>query len=41
MKKLGREDDLFLESKGLDEYADRYIITGIDGRDNSVPSSTA
>lgn len=36
VKKLSREDDLFLESKGLDEYADRYIITGIDGRDNSV-----
>ena len=36
VKKLSREADLFAESNGLDEYADRYIITDIDGRDNSV-----
>ena len=36
VKKLSRDANLFLESKGLDEYADRYIITDIDGRDNSV-----
>lgn len=36
VKKLKQEDDLFEESNGLEEYADRYIITGIDARDNSV-----
>ena len=36
VKKLQTGDNLLLESKGLDEYADRYIITDIDGRDNSV-----
>ncbi len=36
VKKLGQEADLLAESNGLEEYADRYIITGIDARDNSV-----
>lgn len=36
VKKLGREANLLDESNGLEEYDDRYIITNIDGRDNSV-----
>ena len=36
VKKLNISDNLLLESKGLNEYADRYVITNIDGRDNSV-----
>lgn len=36
VKKLGQKADLHEESNGLEEYADRYIITEIDARDNSV-----
>lgn len=36
VRTLRRGDDLYERSKRLDEYADRYVITEIDGRDNSV-----
>ena len=36
VKKLSEEANLYEESNHLEEYADRYTITHIDGRDNSV-----
>ena len=36
MKQLRRKADLFAASNGLAEYADRYVVAEIDGRDSSV-----
>lgn len=36
VRKLSEEDSLYEESNHLEEYADRYTVTKIDGRDNSV-----
>ena len=36
VKQLRRKADLFAASNGLAEYADRYVVAEIDGRDSSV-----
>ena len=36
VRTVRRGDDLFQKSNGLDEYAQGYVVTEIDGRDSSI-----